>query len=92
MAQREEIVMDERDETLIKTMLEPIAEITKESYLKAMILRIDVFKCVAVDNGAELEDLPLIIANAIETAQPIVTRFLDDLSELETAQKIGERK
>ena len=84
--------MNQLDEQMLTAMLEPIAEITKQTYIKAMILRIDVFKCLAVDNGAELEDIPDVVAQAIASAQPIVQKFLDELGEIDRAQKLGERK
>jgi len=82
--------MEKNEEQQVRDMLAPIVSLLMESYLSAMILRIDVHRCLAIDNGAEAEDLPAVVANAIESAGPVVANFLDDLGEVRKAKKLGE--
>ena len=86
----EETVMEKNEEQQVRAMLAPIVSLLMQSYLSAMILRIDVHRCLAIDNGAEPEDLPAVVANAIESAEPVVAQFLDDLGEVRKAKKLGE--
>lgn len=78
--------MNEKEEQQLRIMLEPIAEIVKETYIKAMLLRINVYERVARDNGAELEDIPEVIAQAIESANPAVQAWMDEIGQVKRAQ------
>ena len=83
--------MNKREEKALIETLQPMANIVRDSFIKAIVCRCNVHQCMAIDNGAEPEDYGPIIALAIESAQPITQRWLDEVAEIEKGQKLGER-
>ena len=85
--------MNEREEKELVKVITPICGMLADSYLRALLLRCQVHALLAERNGAEPEDMPEVIAHAIESQQPIVQRFLDEVGELKKAEALkGEIK
>ena len=77
--------MDKYEEEQLGLMIKPLCEIVGESYLRAMILRVNVHLELAEQNGAEAEDRMEIVANALETATSITKEWLDKIGEVKRA-------
>lgn len=74
------------------TVIAPLADIVRDNYTKALLLRCNVWLHKAMDNGAEREDLNEVLVQAVETSTPIVNRFFKELGAYDDAQKILERQ
>jgi hypothetical protein len=79
-----------KEREVLAVMIKPICKILAESYAEAILLRCTVMHDLAVYNGAEPEDLGDVIAKALETAQPITAKWLDEIGMVKRAQKISE--
>ncbi len=82
--------MDDREKAALELSLQPMGDSFRTAFIKAIMLRCDFYQLLAVTNGAEPEDYPRIIADAIESAQPIANKFLDDVSEIKRAQQFAK--
>lgn len=83
--------MDDLCETMLRGKLEVVGTDLKALFIDAMILRCDVHMIIASNNGAEAEDVPEIIARAIETAMPLVQNVIDVLSEKDKLNDLQRR-
>ena len=83
--------MDKREEEQLKLMIGPMADIVRDSFIKALVLRCNVHQQLAIQNGAEPEDYGPLIAHAIDSAQPITNKWLNEIAEMKRARQFGER-
>lgn len=84
--------MNEAKEKELRASLQPLSEIVRTTFVEAMLLRIKVHVVVASNNGAELEDVQEIVAQAIASGSNMTSQFLDDLSEVEKSRVIEKRE
>jgi len=79
--------MEERSKKVVEKMCKPIGQALAECFVSSMVMRCDFHYELAMRNGAEADDIPQIIKDAIESAELITKRFLDELSDVERATK-----
>lgn len=84
--------MEEREEAALKKVMEPLAEEVKQTFIKAIGLRVDLHMALAMENGAEIDDIPEIVIHAVDTATPITTAYFDKLGEVEKAHAYTKRQ
>jgi len=84
--------MNPREESALQVALLPLAANVMKTWMVAMQLRMKVHMELALSNGCEDEDLPEVIARAIETATPITAKYMDELGEVTKANAISEPK
>lgn len=83
--------METRSILVLRERLAVMGNEVRETYLQAMINRIDVHLILADQNGAEAEDIPDIVTQAITSALPIVSRFMAELGEVDKAKLLIQR-
>ena len=84
--------MEKRSEDALKYQMRELVKQHAALFEQAMVLRVDVHYTLAFEQGAEAEDIPDIIAGAIESAIPITTAFFNALSEVSKANAYSKRK
>lgn len=84
--------MNDKEKAALRKAIDPIATEIRNNFLEAMVLRVDVHIELALSNGAEDEDIPEVIANAIETAVGITTEWFAKLGELDKANAFAKGK
>lgn len=82
--------MTDDEKMELEKALQPMADSFRSAYIKAILLRCDFHQLLAVTNGAEPEDFVRIIAGAIETAEPIASKFLNDISDYKRAREFAK--
>ena len=70
---------------IIHQAVQTIVKEAKETMYKALVLRIRVHMHLAKLNGAEDEDMPEVIAQAIASASEQLLSVLEDVSETKKA-------
>ena len=80
--------MNEREQKIVEDMIAPIADSVRSNFIAAVVLRCNVAQVYAINNGAELEDMGAVIAQAIEETVPISSRWLNELGDMKRASKI----
>jgi orotidine-5'-phosphate decarboxylase len=80
--------MNEREEAALIVALDPMAEALKQSFIKALVLRVTVHIQAALNNGAEQDDVPELLVRAIDSSTPITKRYLDEIGDVKLAKEI----
>jgi hypothetical protein len=80
-------MLSKREEDELKLKLKPMADEMGRIFVDSLILRIRWHLQIAILNGAELEDIPTIIDDAMETGNKIIIDAINDLSERENVTK-----
>ena len=78
--------MLERDEKILREKMQPVADDVGRLFIDSMCLRVRYHLVIAEENGAEAEDAPKIIANAIDTGAEAMREALEIISERKNAQ------
>lgn len=78
--------MRRRDEKLLRERMRPIAKEVGQLFIDAMVLRVSWHLVTAEEHGAEPEDAPKIIADAIDSGAEGLRLALDKISERENAE------
>lgn len=84
--------MTPEEKEALRAAIAPIAIEIQKNFVEAMCLRVEVHIELALSNGAEDEDIPCIIANAIESAVDITTDWFSKLGEMEKCHDFTKRK
>ena len=84
--------MDKKAKEALQVQLKGMVEQIASLFEQAMVLRVDVHLTLAFDAGAEAEDIPDIVAGAIESALPITQTFFDSLAEVKRLSAFKKTK
>jgi len=84
--------MEKREAEALKKVMEPLAEEVKQTFIKAIGLRVDLHMALAFENGAEVDDIPDIVIYAVDTATAITTAYFDKLGEVSKAHAYTKRQ
>lgn len=78
--------MRKKDEALLREKMRPVAEMCGSLFIDAMILRVNYLLVLAEEHGAEPEDAPQIIADAVDSGSEAMRKALDEISERKNAE------
>ena len=84
--------MRKDEEALLRAKMQPVAEEVGKLFVDAMCLRVRYHLVIAEDNGAEPEDIPEVIANAVDSGSEALRLALDKISERQNAQAWNEAR
>jgi hypothetical protein len=84
--------MRKQDEKLLREKMQPVAVECGRLFIDAMILRVRYHLVTAEEHGAEPEDAPQIIADAVDSGSEALRLALDKISERKNAEAWNEAR